>query len=178
MSTAENKLLKAIAQGDKAAMRDLYERYQPRLGRFLQRVTQDPELIQEAINDVMLTVWRSSAGFRGDSAVSTWVLGIAYRKALDLLRSQRRYNDLVNSLPEPAPVDDASGAAMQRDLNRMLALLTPEQRAVAELSFDFGYSYPEIAEILGIPANTVKTRMFYARQTMQAWYDRASEGKL
>ena len=159
-------------------MRELYERYLPRLGRFLQRVTQDQELIQEAINDVMLTVWQGAARFRGDSAVSTWILGIAYRKALDKLRSHRRYADMVSSLPQPRAVEGATEGAVQRDFERMLAELTPEQRAVAELSFEFGYSYPEIAEILDIPANTVKTRMFYARQTMQAWYARASEGKL
>jgi RNA polymerase sigma-70 factor (ECF subfamily) len=85
---------------------------------------------------------------------------------------------MIASLPEPGMGDGVKGVATERDLNRLMSLLTPEQRAVAELSFDFGYSYPEIAEILGIPANTVKTRMFYARQVMQAYYNESSEKKL
>ncbi len=152
-------------------MRRLYELYLPRLGRFLYRVVQDAELIQELVNDVMLTVWQNAGAFRRESTVSTWILGIAYRKALDALRRQKRYSTLVRQVPEPDRHDDDIGYFIaERDLNRLLVKLSLEQRAVAELSFDFGYSYPEIAEILGVPVNTVKTRMYYARRTMQEAY--------
>lgn len=178
MNSSELRLIDSISRGDKAAMRELYEQYLPRVTRFLYRVTRDPELIQEVSNDVMMTVWQGASRFRRESAVSTWILGIAYRKALDSLRSRKRYEQMIASLPEPGTGDGVKGVATERDLNRLMSLLTPEQRAVAELSFDFGYSYPEIAEILGIPVNTVKTRMFYARQVMQACYNDSSEKKL
>ena len=152
-------------------MRSLYELYLPRLGRFLYRVVQDAELIQELVNDVMLTVWQTAPQFRRESTVSTWILGIAYRKALDSVRRRRRYDTLIRGAPELTHRSEEIGHFLaERDLNTLLIRLSPEQRAVAELSFDFGYSYPEIAEILGIPLNTVKTRMFYARQAMQEVY--------
>jgi RNA polymerase sigma-70 factor (ECF subfamily) len=177
LNATEQGLLDSIVRGDKSAMRELYIRYLPRLARFLYRVTRDQELIEELANDVMMTVWQRAPGFRRESAVSTWILGIAYRKALDAVRSRKRYDDMISSLPEPSADEGTQHFLAQRELSRMLALLSPEQRAVAELSFDFGYSYPEIAEILAIPVNTVKTRMFYARQTMQACYGSSPEGK-
>lgn len=178
VNSTETTLLNAITRGDKAAMRQLYEQYLPRLARFLYRVTRDRELIQELTNDVMLTVWQNASGFRGKSAVSTWILGIAWRKALDATRRHKRYDAMINSLPEPSGEEPLRAFDAQRDLDRLLSLLTPEQRAVAELSFDFGYSYPEIAEILDVPVNTVKTRMFYARQIMQDFYEKPSGSNL
>lgn len=176
VNSAELALLDSIVQGDRHAMKALYELYLPRIARFLHRVTRDTELIQELTNDVMMAVWRGATEFRRESSVSTWILGIAYRKGLDAVRSRKRYGELINSLPEPLGEETVrEGVAAQRDLDHLLSLLSPEQRAVAELSFDFGYSYPEIAEILDIPVNTVKTRMFYARQTMQASYNQSSE---
>jgi len=175
-NSTELALLDEIVQGDRLAMKKLYELYLPRIARFLYRVTRDSELIQELTNDVMMTVWRGAKEFRRESSVSTWILGIAYRRGLDAVRSRKRYGDLISSLPEPLHVETVrEGVAAQKDLDYLLSLLSPEQRAVAELSFDFGYSYPEIADILDIPVNTVKTRMFYARQTMQACYNQSSE---
>ncbi|MBD3648139.1 MAG: RNA polymerase sigma factor [Pseudomonadales bacterium] len=172
MNSGELKLLKAVAEGDKRAMASLYECYMPRLWRFLYRITRDSDLIQELTNDVMLTVWQKAEQFRQESTVSTWILGIAYRKALDAIRHQKRYRNRIEQLPEPAvQVNDVNALIVDRDLDKLLDNLTTEQRAVAELSFGFGYSYPEIAEILGIPVNTVKTRMYYARKSMQASFE-------
>lgn len=171
MNAEEVELIDRIANGDRDAMGTLYERYLPRLGRFVHRIVRDVELTQELINDVMLTVWQSAAKFRRESTVSTWILGIAYRKSLAALRRHKRYDEMLRE----APAVHGTGNGVpdylaQRDLDTLLVRLSPEQRAVAELSFDFGYSYPEVAEILEIPVNTVKTRMYYARKTMQAQY--------
>lgn len=167
--TEDQQLLQQIIARDVRAMDSLYERYLPRISRFLYRVVQDAEAIPEVVNDVMLTVWTNAGKFRGDSAVSTWILGIAYRKGLDAGRKQQRYREVLSTVPDEgrqAPSGIAELLA-NRDLDVLLTSLSPEQRAVAELSFGFGYSYPEIADILEIPVNTVKTRMFYARQLMQ-----------
>ena len=168
MNSHELELLDAIRDGNKRAMTELYELYFPRLCRFLYRITQNHCLIEELVNDVMVTVWHSVSGFRGESAVSTWILGIAYRKGLDSTRRERRYSEILGqvSVNDP-PYGEIAEMIAERDLDRLLRYLTPEQRAVAELAFDFGYSYPEIADILSIPVNTVKTRIYYARQTMQ-----------
>jgi RNA polymerase sigma factor (sigma-70 family) len=172
MSSAEVELLEAIGDGDRRAMRDLYELYVPRLWRFLYRVTGNVDMISELTNDVMLTVWQQAAGFRQESNFSTWILGIAYHKAVDAVRKDRRYKQYLGLVRlQPAVSEQDSGSISElivnRDLTRLISGLTLPQRAVAELAFGFGYSYPEISEILDIPVNTVKSRMFAARRTMQ-----------
>jgi len=168
VTTAERELVDRIARGDRVAMTRLYEMYMPRLARFLQRITQDSALIDELVNDVMMSVWQHADTFRGDSAVSTWILGIAYRRGLDAVRKRKRYQELLRAAPAQQSPPGVGELVANRDLDALLLELTPEQRAVAELSFHFGFSYPEIAETLDLPVNTVKTRMFYARRKMQS----------
>lgn len=171
VNAQELQLLKATISDDHGAMMELYDLYYPRLTRFLYRLVQDPEVIEELVNDVMLAVWQKSAQFRGDSNVSTWILGIAYRKGLDAARKMNRYRQILGQFTDITSTESASEVEKinaDRDLNRLLGNLSTDQRAVAVLSFEFGYSYPEIAEILDIPVNTVKTRMYYARRTMQS----------
>ena len=175
MISHELKLLNATINDDREAMVELYDLYFPRLSRFLYRIIQDPDVIEELVNDVMLIVWQRANQFRGESAVSTWILGIAYRRGLDAVRKINRYGNFINQIPLSINPDPGLGDMIaQRDLNKLMKNLSIEQRAVAELSFDFGYSYPEIAEILEIPVNTVKTRMYYARKSMQASLNRST----
>lgn len=161
MASGEEQLLRRIADGDEAALERLYLDYYPRLTRFILRVTRDVDLAPEIINDVFMVIWRSARQFRGDSSVSTWILGIAYRKAL---KSAGRYD------PAPAlPADvHTAGEDQQLDLESGLARLSREQRATVELAYYFGYSYKEIADIMGCPENTVKTRMFHARRALRS----------
>jgi len=167
----DTRLIRAIAQEDRGAMAHLYDIYYPRLHRFLAGMLQDLELVPEVINDVMMIVWQKAAGFRMQSQVSTWIFGIAYRRALDSIRKHKRYREVLDEAPKEAPIDGSLNESLAfRDLNVFMKALTPEQMAVAKLTFEFGYSYPEIAEILQIPVNTVKTRMFHARKTMQKAY--------
>ncbi len=158
-------------------MRTLYELYVPRLWRFLHRVTGNAELIAELTNDVMLTVWQQAAQFRQDSTASTWILGIAYHKGVDAVRKERRYRQYLARLAPPdREQEEIFDLLVDRDLARLISGLTPPQRAVTELAFGFGYSYPEIAEILDIPINTVKSRMHAARQIMQGVLEDSMDG--
>jgi RNA polymerase sigma-70 factor, ECF subfamily len=166
-------LLDRIAAGDRNAFRELYAAYYHPLLRFICRVTRNLELAEEGVNDVMLVVWRSSESFGRRSKVSTWIMGIAYRKALKLLEGSRRWSDRFKA----AVRDDVEGyggttdPAEHRDLrdllDRGLSRLSPEQRAVVELTYFTGCSYEEIAAIAGCPVNTVKTRMFHARAKLR-----------
>lgn len=168
MNQIESNLMRGIADGDRWSIARLYEIYHPRLHRFLTGFVRDPELIAELINDVMMIVWQKAASFRNESRVSTWIFGISYRRAMDEIRRSERYREILGEVP--APVDDGASlneSIVGRDLNLIMSRLSPEQRAVTKLTFEFGYSYPEIAEILQIPVNTVKSRMFYARKAMQ-----------
>ena len=170
---ADLALLERIGRGDRAALRELHDSYHYVLLRFIQRITRSLELAQEGVNDVMLTVWRNSASFGGRSSVSTWIMGIAYHKALKALASRQRWSsrfgfriDDFEDRSEIA-VDPAEHRDLRETLAKALEALSPAQRAVVELTYFGGYSYDEIAVIMGCGVNTVKTRMFYARAKMR-----------
>ena len=166
-------LLERIGRGDRAALHELYKSYYHPLLRFMQRITGSLELAQEGANDVMLTVWRNSASFGRRSSVSTWIMGIAYHKALKALASKRRWFSRFGFNIDD--FEDRSEAAVEpsehRELRDLLATaleaLPPAQRAVVELTYFGGYSYEEIGTITGCPVNTVKTRMFHARAKLR-----------
>jgi RNA polymerase sigma-70 factor (ECF subfamily) len=170
-------LLDRIAAGDRDALRELYVAYYHPLLRFIYRVTRRLELAQEGVNDVMLVVWRNSESFGRRSKVSTWIMGIAYRKALKLLDASRRWCDRFKAADFSDWSDGAEGAegavelAENRDLRDLLdhglRQLSPEQRAVVELTYFAECSYQDIAAIAGCPVNTVKTRMFHARARLR-----------
>ena len=117
-------------------------------------------------------MWTSSAGFGGRSRVSTWIFGIAYKKALKRLERERRsVADSLDDAPEVAdeqdPLAELDAAQLSRHLDAALQRLTPAHRSVVELTFLLDYSYEEAAEIVGCPVNTVKTRMFHARARLR-----------
>lgn len=173
-NSADLALLGRIAHGDRAALRDLYTTYYHPLLRFIYRITGRLDLAQEGINDTMLVVWRSAPSFGGRSTVSTWIMGIAYRKALKLLAASQRWTRHIASAPseelierfEPA-VEPTSDGDLRDLLDEALRHLSAEHRAVVELTYFYGYSYDEIAAIAGCPVNTVKTRMFHARAKLK-----------
>lgn len=168
-------LLERIAQGDRAALHELYVVYHQPLLRFIQRVTRSLELAQEGVNDVMLTVWRNGTSFERRSSFSTWIMGIAYHKALKALASRRRWSsrfgfhleDFEDRAESVAVVDPDEQRDLRETLRKALESLSPAQRAVVELTYYGGYSYEEIAAIMGCGMNTVKTRMFYARAKLR-----------
>jgi RNA polymerase sigma-70 factor, ECF subfamily len=166
----ERALLARIAQGDRDAFRELYLRYHRRLGRFLSRVTRGREDAEEVINDTLWIVWQRAGEFRNASRVSTWIMGIAYRRALKLIRRAATHARLVsmeNGDTEPVEMDVLEVADRQQLLARALATLPVEQRLVLEFTYFLDHSCEEIAEIMECPVNTVKTRMFHARRKLR-----------
>jgi RNA polymerase sigma-70 factor (ECF subfamily) len=167
-------LLTRIKAGDRAAFRELYARYYHLLLRFIYRITGQLESAQEAVNDVMLVVWKNGGSFEGKSKVATWILGIAYRKALKSLQNSRRWTDRFKAR-DIEECDELSAASselthatdLQDLLEHGMRSLPAKQRAVVELTYFYGYSYEEIAAIADCPVNTVKTRMFHARARLK-----------
>ena len=168
----EPELIRRVAAKDRHAFETLYQRYVQRLHRYLSRQIQSAELTEEVLDDVMLVIWQSAARYNGTSRVSTWIFGIAHHKAL---KARARQASRAAAVPladdevagDEGPEDITMRGEIDRLLARGLATLSPEQRAVVELTFHDGCSYQEIAEITRAPVNTVKTRMFHARRRLQ-----------
>jgi RNA polymerase sigma-70 factor (ECF subfamily) len=161
----ELALLRRVAKQDRGAFETLYAGYYRRLGRFLARLTQQQDLVDEVINDTFWVVWQKAAEFRGGSMVSTWIMGIAYRCAL---KSFRR-NSAGPTEPLAEDYEDTVTPGLQaaqelRDwLGHGLRHLPLEQRSTLELAYYAGHSCEEIAQIMDCSVGTVKARMFHAR---------------
>lgn len=160
-------LVQRVAERDRLALEELYHLYHRRLARFLTRVTYRYELAEEIINDTLWIVWERAGEFRGASRVSTWIVGIAYRRALATLRHVS-VRPSVTGRHDPDEIDDPMSGIEQRDLlDHALAALPLEQRLILELTYYLGHSCEEVAAITDCPVNTVKTRMFHARRKLR-----------
>jgi RNA polymerase sigma-70 factor, ECF subfamily len=167
----ELALLRRVAAKDRKAFEALYHLYYRRLFGYLLKLTRRAELVEEVLNDVMLAIWKSAPSFDGRSRVSNWIFGIAYHKALKVLARRPEEQEGEGDRPEPVDSEEPESLAARRELagvlGRALGALPPDQRAVVELTYYYGLAYQEIAEIVGCPVNTVKTRMFHARRRLR-----------
>lgn len=165
------ELVRRVSLRDTKAFEILYGRYQTPLRRFIYRVNRRIEQVEEIINDVMMVVWQKAETFNRTSKVSTWIMGIAYNKVLNAGSkwtggAEVDFDEVEAQLP--GVVDQGMREYELQDwLTAALERLSPEQRAVMELTCVQGLHYDEIAEILGCPENTVKTRMFHARKKLR-----------
>jgi RNA polymerase sigma factor (sigma-70 family) len=165
------QLLERIAARDLKAFEQLYRHYQPRLSRFLVNIVNRPHLVEEVLNDTMMAVWSTAANFRGASKVSTWIFAIAYRQAV---KARSRWDEPLPDLPdndqpsEEASPDELLHRSRSHDvLVEAMNGLSADHRAVVDLTYFHGMGYREIAEIMGCPVDTVKTRMFHARRKLR-----------
>jgi RNA polymerase sigma-70 factor (ECF subfamily) len=170
-TTADEVLIVRIATGDKLAMQVLFARHHVRVYRFVLRLVRNETLAEDLISEVFLDVWRQAARFEARSAVSTWLLAIARFKALSSLRkrSEEALDDETAAAIEDTG-DNPEVAIQKKDkseaLRKCLTRLSPDHREVIDLVYYHEKSIEEVAEIIGIPENTVKTRMFYARKKL------------
>lgn len=170
-ATTDEMLLERIAEGDRSAMHTLYARHNVRVYRFVLRMLRDVTATEDLVSQVFLDVWRTASQFEGRSQVSTWLLSIARFKALTALR-QRKYEDIdQDEVMEVADSADTPEASLDRTrtseiLRACVAKLSPAHREIVNLVYYHEKSVDEVAGIVGIPASTVKTRMFYARKQL------------
>ncbi|MBV8366816.1 MAG: sigma-70 family RNA polymerase sigma factor [Candidatus Eremiobacteraeota bacterium] len=176
-ATREAEWLRLTARGDRAAFERLFRAYEHRLYRFSLGLVRDQQLAEEITGDVMLDVWRGAPRFRGDAKASTWIFGIAHHKCIDALRRRRPEHVELQTLQTvrdatAGPEELAVEESFRRALGDAMLELTPEHRAVLELTFINGCSQAETAAIVACPVNTVKTRVFYAKQQLRRILDR------
>lgn len=165
---AEAALLRRVAAGDRGAFEELFENYYSRLFAFLFRLTRAHGAAEELANDVMLTLWKDAGRFRGESKVSTWIFGIAYRQALAYLKKRRL--SFVSIKDGDAMVGETDAQFEREDWVRQgIQALPPKQKLTVMLVYFLGLSCEETASASGVPVNTVKTRMFHARKNMKEY---------
>lgn len=160
------ELLAAVAGGSTKALRELHERHAPWLAARLSHRSADRSLIEEAIQDTFVVVWRKPGSYRGESDVGAWLWGIAIRKLVDRLRSQRLPRIGRASVVESAEEAVLAGIGYG-DLAQAIERLSPELMAVVQARILDGLSTREAAVLLGIPTGTVKTRLMRAKQIMR-----------
>lgn len=163
---SDEAVLALVSRGDEAALGALYDRFNRAAYRLALKILRDPALAEDAVQDAFLAVWRTATSYRPDRAkASTWVLTLVHRRAVDLVRrEERRRADPIDETFDPASDERTDDEAVSREERRhvqgALATLTPDQREALELAYYGGLSQSEIAEKLGVPLGTVKSRMF------------------
>jgi RNA polymerase sigma-70 factor (ECF subfamily) len=166
--TTDEALIKALAEGDKHALQMLFARHNVRVFRFALRLLRNEAVAEEVVSEVFFEAWRQAKKFEGRSRVSTWLLAIARHKAIAVLRHRSEAQldeDAAATIEDPS--DDPEAAFEKKDrsaiLGKCLARLSPIHREIIDLVYYHEKSVDEVAQIIGIPESTVKTRMFYAR---------------
>lgn len=172
---AESMLLARIARKDRAALAEVYERFQRPLFRYLFRLLGRKELAEDILQEVMLVVWQKAHTFKGTGRQATgWIFGIAHHMAFKALRREIGPEcidlDAAADLPHEtaSPEIDVLRSADAEALAASLACLTPVHREVLDLAFYQDFSCKEIAAIVGVPEGTVKSRLSYARRALKA----------
>lgn len=169
------RLLVRIGQGDEAAFRELYRAFSRRLFAYVIRKLGNEAQAEEIVADTLYEVWKAPARFRGESQFSTWLIGIARNKVLMAFRSRKPdavYEDL-QEIAEVIASDDAGAfeqlAQRQRreGVQHCMERLSDDHREAIHLVFYEGMSLAEVAQVQSCPENTVKTRLFHARQKLR-----------
>jgi RNA polymerase sigma factor (sigma-70 family) len=163
---SDEALLSLVASSDDAALGELYDRFGGVAYGLALRILRDESLAQDAVQEAFLGVWRTADRFLAERAAArTWILTLVHRRAVDLVRREdRRRGEPLEAAPEPAAretVDEEAAVRFQRRVvQEALRQLTPEQREALELGYFGGLTQSELAEQLGQPLGTVKSRMF------------------
>src|SRR5262245_289676 len=175
---SDRGLVDLIADGDRRAFEALYLRHRSQVLRYLIRLIGNDPVAEEIANDVFLEVWRNAHRFEAKSQVSTWLLAIARYKALSALRRRAEAQideDAVGAIVDPADDPETTTDRESRSaiLKKCLTQLSAAQREVIDLVYFQDKSVEEVAKFIGVAANTVKTRMFYARNRMASLLNEA-----
>ena len=167
-------LLQRVARRDQVAFRALYEQFARRIYAFLVHRFQHESLAEEVVSDTLLHVWKSPESFRGESAFSTWLLGVARFKMMERLRQRTPESENVDEIDEnllveeTGPEDVAVMRQRSEGVRECLELLPAEQRECMHLAYYEGWTLDEIGEHMSLKRETVGTRLFYARKKIQA----------
>ena len=162
---SDEEILEAVGRGDDDALGILYDRFGRLAYGVAFRILRDAALAEDAVQEAFLAVWRSADAYKRERAKpSTWILTVVHRRAVDLVRrEQRRRGEPLEAAPEPttAPADeDVTLRDRRAAVRAALDALPGDQRQALELAYYGGLTQSELAERLGVPLGTIKSRMF------------------
>ena len=179
---SDEALVALVARGDEDALAELYDRVSRIAYGLALRVLRDERHAEDAVQEAFLQVWRSAASFRAERAkASTWILTLVHRRAVDLVRREERRQ------AEPLDGEDAAGAAPEQTeeaawlrfererVQSALGQLPDVQREALELAYYGGFSQSELAERLGVPLGTIKSRMFAGLARLRELLDESAQ---
>jgi RNA polymerase sigma-70 factor, ECF subfamily len=168
--TADSELLALVAVGDTAALEVLYRRHGPWLAARLSRRCADPAVVDDALQDTFVAVWRSAGKWSGKGEPAAWIWGIAVRRLVDALRKRPPAAYPIEE-PDLSPVESAEERVLlgveHGDLAGALGRLSPELRSVVQATVLDGLTTREAGQLLGLRPGTVKTRMMRARHALR-----------
>jgi RNA polymerase sigma factor (sigma-70 family) len=181
----DRTLVRQAQAGDDGAYEELVSRYQQRIYGLCYHLTSNHEDAGDLTQEAFLKAWKALRTFKGDSSFYTWVYRIAYNNALNHLKQRRNrtphlslddldfnaehHPDLVELISQNTPRRDVNLAELQKKLNEAMLRLSEEHRSVVTMHDIQGLPHDEIAAIMKCNPGTVRSRLYYARQQLQAW---------
>ncbi len=176
---SDEELLRRVTGRDPAALASLYDRYAPLVYGLARRIVRDEGQAEDLVQEVFLRVWnRPHVYDQGRGSFRAWLLSMAHHLAVDLVRRRRRevsYREkLTGSAETPDPFEEALTEVDGANVRSLLGRLPPDQRRVVELAYFEGLTHREIAERLGEPLGTVKTRLRLGIMKLRALYEDGS----
>ena len=167
--TSDEDLVERMAGGDTGAVRELYDRHGAALYAYVVGRLREPELAEEVLQDVMLAAWNAAAQYRREGRVISWLLAIAHRRAINaaVARSRRPEAPWNPDLDRVTPSTGHRRAEVRADVASLIAGLPDEQSATLELVFGQGLTSAEIADVTGVTASTVRSRLRRALATLR-----------
>jgi RNA polymerase sigma factor (sigma-70 family) len=181
---SDEALVALVARGDEPALAELYDRVGRVAYGLAFRVLRDERLAEDAVQEGFLAIWRTAAAFRAERAkASTWILTLVHRRAVDLVRREERRR--AEPLPDEIamrtgqvaePTEEAAWLRYERErVQAALAKLPDVQRETIELAYYGGYTQSQLAERLGVPLGTIKSRMFSGLARLRELLDESAE---
>ena len=179
---SDEALVALVARGDETALAELYDRVSGIAYGLALRVLRDERLAEDAVQEGFLGVWRTAAAFRAERAkASTWILTLVHRRAVDLVRREERrqadpLTDEGETAQAPEQTEEAAWLRFERErVQSALKQLPDVQREALELAYYGGFTQSELAERLGVPLGTIKSRMFAGLARLRELLDESTE---
>jgi RNA polymerase sigma-70 factor (ECF subfamily) len=162
------ELLRKISCGDKEAFRELYDLTHKKVHFYLYRLLQGKEVAQDILMETYTEVWKGAKNFKGKARATTWIIAIARNLAMNELRKFKNHDNIDNfpNLPNGS-TQEVEQLDRQRFLKEAMFSLSIKHREVLDLVFFHEMTYSEVSDILGVPVNTIKTRVYYAKEALK-----------